>query len=140
MLKDILVSVLIPSYNAARFLRKSISSCIYQTHNNIEIIIVNDGSTDSSANILNELEKSDERIRIYHQDNKGVSATRNRLVSLAKGHYIFFLDADDTIPLKTIENLLLNSNEGKTDIVIGRAKQFYNFSQKFSISFPFIPT
>ncbi|MGL5246322.1 MAG: glycosyltransferase family 2 protein [Mycoplasmoidaceae bacterium] len=140
MSEDILVSVLIPSYNASRFLRRSISSCLYQTYKNIEIIIINDGSTDSSIDILNEFEKNDQRIKIYHQDNKGVSATRNRLISLAKGHYIFFLDADDTIPLKTIENLLLNSNEGKLDIVIGRAKQFYNFSPKNFIAFPFIPT
>ncbi|MGL4616780.1 MAG: glycosyltransferase family 2 protein [Mycoplasmoidaceae bacterium] len=140
MSRDILVSILIPSYNAARFLKRSINSCIHQTHKNIEIIIVNDGSTDSSIDILDELEKKDERIKIYHQDNKGVSATRNRLVSLANGHYFFFLDADDTIPSKTIENLVLNSNEGMTDIVIGRAKQFYNFSLKLSIAFPFIPT
>lgn len=140
MPKDILVSILIPSYNAAKFLKRTIRSCIYQSYNNIEIIIINDGSTDSTFDFLEEFKEKDSRIIVHHQENKGVSFTRNQLISLANGDYIFFLDADDSIPLKAIENLISNSNDGKTDIIVGRAKQFYNYSNGNVLSFPFIPT
>ena len=101
MEKEKLISVIVPVYNAERFLKKCVESLLNQTYRNIEIILVNDGSTDSSGLICDELCKRDCRINVIHQKNLGVSATRNNGIRCAKGTYIGFVDSDDYI-----ENML----------------------------------
>lgn len=89
-----LVSVVIPAYNASRFLRETLDSVLAQTHDPVEILLVDDGSTDATPEIAKEYEGS---VRYIRQDNKGVSAARNRGLAEAGGAYICFLDADDWI-------------------------------------------
>lgn len=89
------VSIIIPVYNAGKYLEKCIGSILNQSFYNFEIIIVNDGSTDNSSIICNNLAQKDNRIKVFHQDNHGVSAARNLGISSANGRYVMFLDADD---------------------------------------------
>lgn len=104
-----LVSIIIPAYNAANFIEETIQSVYRQTHVNWEMIIVNDGSTDNTLDIINSI--VDEKITIINQQNAGVATARNRGLSEAKGEYIVFLDADDimsdnflTARIKALEN------------------------------------
>lgn len=88
-----LVSVLLPVYNGAEFLQGGIESILSQSYRNIELIIINDGSSDDSAKIISTFK--DPRIRVYHQDNQGLAATLNRTINLAKGEYLARQDQDD---------------------------------------------
>lgn len=97
-----LVSIIIPVYNAASFLSECLDSVINQTYKNLEIICVNDGSTDASLSIIKKYAKKDKRIRYYTQKNKGQSAARNIGIKMCKGEYISFIDSDDMIDLHTI--------------------------------------
>jgi glycosyltransferase involved in cell wall biosynthesis len=88
-----LITVVIPLYNGARYIRRSVQSVLQQSYTNFELIIVDDGSSDDGADIV--LEFTDQRLRLVRQDNMGVSAARNKGISEGKGEYIAFLDADD---------------------------------------------
>lgn len=90
-----LISVVVPAYNAARFLAETLQSVLAQTYQNWELLIINDGSTDNTAEIAEQYRQHDRRIRLYSQPNQGVSAARNLGVELAQGELIAFLDADD---------------------------------------------
>ena len=103
-----LVTVVIPVYNAKATVEKTVRSILNQTYKNLEIIIVNDGSTDESLSICEKLEAEDSRIVIHTQENGGISAARNTGISLAKGKWITFVDSDDLIDPDMIE-ILLNS-------------------------------
>ena len=96
-----LVSVIIPAYNAEDYISECISSVINQTHKNIEIIVVNDGSTDNTKNILEKI--NDSRLLIVNQENKGCSASKNTGLSISKGDYIQYLDADDYLSIDKIQ-------------------------------------
>lgn len=130
-----LISILIPCYNGERFIQESIESCLNQTYKNIEIIFIDDGSTDRSLEIINNYASKDERIKVYSQENKGLGETRNILISYAKGEYFFFLDVDDIMSNNAIEKLYKNTENGKNNVVIGRTMCLIN---KFK--FPFFPT
>jgi len=97
-----LVSIIIPVYNSALYLTEAINSCINQTWQNIEVIIVDDGSTDESLSIAKTFENG--QIKVYHQENKNASAARNSGLMKAKGAYIQFLDADDMLSADKIES------------------------------------
>jgi len=103
-----LVSVIIPVYNAERFLRETLESVLAQTYKPIEVIVVNDGSTDESQQILNEYAG---RIRCFHQENAGVAAARNRGISDACGEWVAFLDADDLWDAQKIEIQMSGAKE-----------------------------
>ena len=96
-MKNYLISIIIPVYNAEKYLLKCLNSVINQTYNNLEIILVDDESTDNSSKIYNEFAKNDNRIKIFHQKNKGVSSARNCGIDKARGKYIAFIDPDDEI-------------------------------------------
>lgn len=113
------VSVIVPIYNTDLYLEKCLNSLIKQTYQSIEIILINDGSTDRSQEIIDSFAKNDERIVPLFQTNQGVSAARNAGLKAAKGDYIFFVDSDDTIRLDTIEELYRKAVETGVDIVIG---------------------
>ena len=102
-----MISVIIPIYNAAPYLPEMLQSLLEQTERDLEILLINDGSTDSSADICKAAAQEDARIRYVFQQNAGVSAARNRALTLAKGEYIAFLDADDGIDLNYFEQLSL---------------------------------
>lgn len=101
-----LVSVIVPVYNVESFLEHCITSILEQTYSNFEIILVDDGSTDSSGTMCDEWYKKDPRITVYHQSNQGLSAARNRGLDLAKGEYICFVDSDDFVTKTYLENFV----------------------------------
>lgn len=102
-MKEALVSVIVPVYNANSYLSNCIDSIVNQTYHIIEIICVNDGSTDNSLELLEEYEKKDNRIIIINKTNGGVSSARNSALCLLRGEYTLFVDADDWIDPDTIE-------------------------------------
>jgi glycosyltransferase involved in cell wall biosynthesis len=112
------VSVIIPVYNTGEYLRQCLDSIVNQTLNDIEIICVNDGSTDNSLDILEEYQKSDSRIKIFSQENSGLSATRNNGFKHASGKYVYFMDSDDTLELDSLNDLYELCEEKSLDIVI----------------------
>lgn len=93
--RDPVLSVIMPSYNAASFIDQTITSVLNQTFTDFELLIIDDGSTDSTLEIANHYATRDRRIKVISQTNQGVSATRNRGIQIAKGRFIAFLDADD---------------------------------------------
>ncbi len=111
--KDVLVSVVIPVYNSEKFIHECLDATIGQTYSNIEILIVDDGSEDSTVDICRKYEKSDERIRVILGGYRGVSATRNTGIDVAKGQYIVFLDADDYPERNLIERYVTAAKEWK---------------------------
>lgn len=112
-----LVSVIIPVYNVAPYLREALDSVVQQTYSNLEILIVDDGSTDGSGEICEEY-RSDDRVQIIHQENQGLSAARNRGLDRAAGEYIAFLDSDDAWRPDFIEKMLEAMEN--TDITVCR--------------------
>lgn len=113
-----MISVIIPAYNAEKFLAQTVASVLSQTYREFELLIVNDGSKDRTLEIAECLAKEDSRIRVFSQKNGGVTSTRRKGVQEANGEWICFVDADDTLPEKALETLIKNS-EG-FDIVIGQ--------------------
>ena len=101
-----LISVIIPVYNVEPFLKKCVESVCHQTYKNLEIIIVNDGSTDQSGKICEELAQKDTRIKILHKNNGGLSSARNAGLNIASGEYVGFVDSDDYIAYDMYEILL----------------------------------
>ena len=118
---DIKVSIIVPIYNAALYLTPCIESILNQTLKDIELILVNDGSKDGSAQIISNYAKKDNRIKVINQKNLGVSAARNSGLLLAKGKFIGFVDADDTIEADYFEQLYKASDS--MDIVVSRLNQ-----------------
>ena len=92
-----LISVVVPVYNVAKYLKKSIESIVNQTYTNLEIILVDDGSKDESGEICEDYSLKDSRIIVIHKPNGGLSDARNAGIKQAKGEYITFVDSDDTI-------------------------------------------
>lgn len=112
------ISIIIPVYNVEQYLGECLNSVVNQTHHNIEIICINDGSPDNSMAILKEYERSDNRIKIVDQSNQGVSASRNHGIDITEGKYIMFIDSDDWIDLETCEKTLELAERYSADIVI----------------------
>lgn len=114
---SIKVSVVLPTYNVEKYLRECVESIINQTLKNIEIIIVNDGSTDKSGEIAKELQSIDNRIIIINQPNKGLSEARNAGLRIAKGEYIAFIDSDDWVEKEMFFNMYNYANANNCDVV-----------------------
>lgn len=114
---NLMVSILVPVYNAGAYLRDCLESIIGQTFSNLQVVLLNDGSTDNSWDIMKEYADRDERIEIHEQKNQGVAATRNCLLDLAKGDYVLFVDSDDWIDLNTVELLVKELQISDYDIV-----------------------
>lgn len=112
-----MVSILVPVYNAAPYLRECVDSLTGQTYTDLQIVLINDGSTDDSLAIMEELAHEDKRIEIYSQPNSGVAATRNHLLDKVRGDFVLFVDSDDWIKPDTIESLLNEQNKADYDIV-----------------------
>lgn len=112
------ISIIVPVYNTEKYLVKCLDSLIHQTFENIEIVCINDGSTDASLEILKNYELMDKRIKIIEQNNKGLSETRNVGVKNASANYVMFLDSDDWIDLNACEIAYKTVIEHKADIVM----------------------
>lgn len=113
------ISVIIPVYNVEKFLSQCINSIINQTYKNLEILIIDDGSTDNSCEICKKFAKHDKRIRIIRQKNAGVSAARNNGLVHASGDYIHFIDSDDYIDLDYYEKMMNTNKKTNADIIAG---------------------
>ena len=115
---DFLVSVLIPVYNVERYIEQCLDSVIAQTYGNIEIIVVDDGSTDRSGEILDAYAGRDGRVRVIHKPNGGVSAARNDGLKLCAGEYVYIMDSDDFIEPDAIERMCREAVDADADVVI----------------------
>jgi len=112
-----LVSILSPCYNVEKYLPQCLDSIINQTYQKLQIVMIDDGSTDKTWQVLYDYSQKDNRIEIYHQSNQGVATTRNNLLDKVKGDYVLFVDSDDWIELDMVEFLLSKSHETEADIV-----------------------
>ena len=115
---DPLVSVIIPVYNVEEYLKECLDSVINQTYKNLEIILINDGATDSSPKICEKYQQKDKRIVLISQKNKGLGAARNAGMDIAKGEYITFVDSDDFIDERMVELLLEACLKNKLSLAI----------------------
>ncbi|EID1195999.1 TPA: glycosyltransferase family 2 protein, partial [Enterococcus faecalis] len=113
-----LVSVVIPVYNVEKYVEKCLDSVINQTYQNLEIIIVNDGSTDNSLSVCQKKKLSDSRIKLINKENGGLSSARNAGIECAQGEFICFIDSDDWIELDYIEVLLNGMENTNVDISV----------------------
>lgn len=128
------VSIIIPCYNAQAFVKKCIESVIYQTFKNIEIVLVNDGSTDKTLEIINEYARNDNRIVVIDKPNGGVSAARNSGIEKACGKYLMFVDSDDWIDLNTCEIVFNEIESQDADVVMwSYIREFHNISLEKNI-------
>lgn len=118
------VSVIIPIYNVEKYLKECIDSVLRQTLKDIQVICVNDGSTDSSGVLADEYAHKDTRIKVVHQKNGGLSAARNKGMSLANGEYILFLDSDDYLTDYALERLYCEAKIDELDDLLYCAKMF----------------
>lgn len=107
------VSVIIPIYNVEKYLSECLDSVVNQTYKNLEIILINDGSKDGSANICKEYAEKDSRIIFVDQENMGVSKTRNKGIDIATGKYVLFIDSDDYCEANMVETAVKNYDNGK---------------------------
>ena len=122
---DILVSVIIPAYNAEKYLGFCLDTVIAQTHKKLEIIVINDGSKDNTDKICDEYAEKDSRIRVIHQENRGVAFARNVGLDEAAGEYIAFIDSDDYVKSNYIEVLLKTCTENCSNITICKSIDTY---------------
>lgn len=138
MIEKKIVSIIIPIYNVEMYLEKCIDSVLKQTYKNIEIILVNDGSTDNCKKMCDDFSKLDSRIKVFHKENGGLSDARNYGINNATGDYITFIDSDDYVKKDFIEKLYNAITTNKCDIAIcghedlypDRIKR-YAFSEKY---------
>lgn len=100
-----LISVILPVYNVEKYLKRCLGSILSQTYKNLEILLIDDGSTDQSGQICDEFAKLDSRVRVWHKENGGVSTARNLGIEQAKGEYITFVDPDDYVDLDYVQYL-----------------------------------
>lgn len=120
-----LISVIVPIYNVEKYLAEAIDSILHQTHHNLEILLIDDGSTDKSGLICDEYAKHDQRIIVKHTPNRGVSAARNKGIDLATGDYISFIDPDDYIAPCMYQNMLDAAIKHNVSIVQCGYKKIY---------------
>jgi glycosyltransferase involved in cell wall biosynthesis len=119
-----LISVIIPVYNVEKYLRQCLDSVLNQTYTNYEVIMVDDGSTDSSYDICREYCEKDCRFKAFHKENGGASSARNYALSKASGDYVFFLDSDDWLDPTTLESLVVVAKKENADLVFCEAQAF----------------
>lgn len=131
-----IVTIIIPAYNVESYLDRCLHSVVNQTLRDIEILLINDGSTDNTPLICDEWAKKDARIRVVHQENAGIATTRNRAIALAKADLVGFVDSDDWIEPEMYEALYSLMQEHDADLVMcnlwhdcveeGRSVRLYN--------------
>jgi len=120
------VSVIVPVYNGERYLSACIDSILSQTFTDMEILFVNDGSSDRSAEILAEYAARDARIRVITQKNSGVGAARNAALDACTGEYIRFIDCDDTLPPESMQVLVDKARANESDLVIAAFNEWWS--------------
>ena len=129
------ISIIVPVYNNEKFLEKCLNSLINQTLKNIEIICINDESTDKSLQLLEKFANIDKRIQIINQTHSGPSIARNKGIKKAKGEYIGFVDSDDWVDLNFFEQLYINVKKYNADIGVAGIKRVRSYKWKYHIKF-----
>lgn len=125
-----LLSVIIPVYNVKNYLDKCLESVVKQTYKNLEIILVDDGSTDGSSKICDQWSHKDRRIHVYHMSNHGVSHARNEGLKHIKGSFVSFIDSDDWIDMDMFEKMINSMIENHSEVgICGYKLEFKNFSK-----------
>lgn len=127
---DKLISVIVPIYNVEKYLTKCIESIINQTYENLEIILVDDGSPDNCPIICDEYAKRDSRVKVIHKKNGGLSDARNAGLDIATGEYIMFIDSDDFVEIDMMESMMNNMIDNNVDLVVCNIKYIYDNSEK----------
>ncbi|MGL5050852.1 MAG: glycosyltransferase family 2 protein [Fusobacteriaceae bacterium] len=115
---EIKVSIIVPAYNVEKYIKRCLDSLINQTLKEIEIIVINDGSTDFTGNIVKDFLKKDNRIKYIEQENRGLAGARNRGLKEAQGKYINHLDGDDYIDKNYYEDMFRHAEESNLDVVV----------------------
>lgn len=123
-MKKPLVSVIIPVFNTEKYIEKTLTSICTQTLDNIEIIVINDGSSDNSQLIIEKILQKDHRIKLFNQSNQGLSATRNAGLELAMGEYIYFMDSDDLLEVNALKECYQKCQSEQLDFVFFDAESF----------------
>lgn len=123
-----LISIIVPVYNVEDYLEKCLSSLLIQTYKNLQIILIDDGSTDGGGKICDSYRARDERIVVYHLENKGVSEARNYGLDRAAGKYVFFIDSDDFLEYQAIETLYNEMENNFVELV--ECSYFKNYIDK----------
>lgn len=131
------ISIIIPVYNVEKYLETCLESVINQTMSELEIICVNDGSTDRSPEILEEFAKNDERIKIINKENGGIASARNKALDHVKGDYIGFVDSDDWIEPHMYETLYKNAEKNDSDMVMCSAHRFDEITRELLYDMPY---
>ncbi len=124
-----LISIIVPVYKVEPYLARCVDSLINQTYQNLEIILVDDGSPDRCGEICEEYAKKDSRIVVFHKDNGGLSDARNKGLDIATGDYVMFVDSDDWIEKETCETVIKLAASNKSDIVIFGVRNVYDNGQ-----------
>lgn len=119
------VSIVIPVYNVEVYLKECIESVLQQSYTNLEIILVDDGATDSSGKICDEYKDKDNRVIVIHKENGGLSSARNSGLAIATGEFVYFLDSDDYIEKNAIEVLVENMRTNNSEVVFLDGNIFY---------------
>ena len=129
------VSIIIPCYNVEKFIKDCLESVINQTFKNIEIICINDGSTDSTPEILKKYSNIDNRIIVVNQKNKGLSGARNSGINVSCGKYLMFLDSDDWIDTDYIEKMYNAIKKNDCEIAVSTIIRKREHSQKLRVHY-----
>lgn len=124
------MSILVPVYNASGCLLDCVNSIVRQSYGNLQIVLINDGSTDDSWELMKELALNDRRIEVYSQPNNGVATTRNNLLDKANGDWVLFVDSDDTILPDTVEILLHEQEATGADMIVFNQRQPRHYDQE----------
>lgn len=127
MYKEPKISVIIPVYNVEAYLNRCVESIVNQTYNNLEIILVDDGSPDKCSQICDDWEKRDKRIVVIHKENGGLSSARNTGLSVAHGDYIAFVDSDDYISPKMLDILMASVMDDDVDVAVCGVEEFDDY-------------
>lgn len=128
------VSVIVPVYNVEQYLEQCLDSIINQSLKGVEIIVIDDGSTDNSKNIILKYAKKYSNIIVIYQSNKGLSVARNNALKKASGKYIFYVDSDDFLELNCLEKLYKKAENTEADIVIYAHKEIYSNGKQVAIN------
>lgn len=131
---NVMISIIIPVYNTAAYLERCLQSVLEQNVDNIEIILVNDGSTDDSPKICNAYHCNHPEIKVIHQENSGLALSRKKGIENASGEYVLMLDSDDWLEKGSIEVLLMQVQESKKDIICFQYKKVNSFGKVIDYS------
>ncbi len=119
------ISILVPCFNTEKYIGKCIESILNQTYGNFELILLNDGSTDNSLNIMQEYAQKDNRIFVISRENKGIAISRNELIKRSHGEYVMFVDSDDTISKYILEDMIKAMKESNAELAVSPARFVY---------------